>query len=103
MEKPAQAKHSIEPLIARRWSPRAFEERPVEPEKLKKEFGKDLTFYGSIDTQKILSFGSVQDIKNEVLKMTEIFGQGGKFILVSSHFLMDDVPLENVLALYNEK
>jgi nitroreductase len=38
MEKPAQAKHSIEPVIARRWSPRAFEERPVEPEKLKSLF-----------------------------------------------------------------
>lgn len=35
MEKPANAAYSIEPLIARRWSPRAFEERPVEAEKLK--------------------------------------------------------------------
>jgi nitroreductase len=38
MEKPAQTKHPIEPLIARRWSPRAFEERPVESEKLKSLF-----------------------------------------------------------------
>jgi nitroreductase len=35
VEKPAQTKHPIEALIARRWSPRAFEEWPVEAEKLK--------------------------------------------------------------------
>jgi nitroreductase len=38
MEKPAQTEHCIEDLIARRWSPRAFEVRPVEPEKLKSLF-----------------------------------------------------------------
>ena len=38
MEKPATTRYSIEPLIARRWSPRAFEERPVEPDKLKSLF-----------------------------------------------------------------
>jgi nitroreductase len=38
MEKPAETTYSIEPLIARRWSPRAFDERPVEPEKLRSLF-----------------------------------------------------------------
>jgi len=35
MEKPAETAYPIYDLIARRWSPRAFDERPVEPEKLK--------------------------------------------------------------------
>jgi hypothetical protein len=34
MEKPADTTYAIEPLLERRWSPRAFAERPVEPEKL---------------------------------------------------------------------
>jgi nitroreductase len=38
MEKPAEATHAIHGLIARRWSPRAFDERPVEPDKLKSLF-----------------------------------------------------------------
>jgi nitroreductase len=38
MEKPAHARHRIEDVIAHRWSPRAFDERPVEPEKLKSLF-----------------------------------------------------------------
>src|SRR6476646_1430692 len=38
MEKPAPAQHHIADLIARRWSPRAFEERPLEPEKFKSLF-----------------------------------------------------------------
>jgi nitroreductase len=38
MEKPAEVAHAIHDLIARRWSPRAFDERPVEPDKLKSLF-----------------------------------------------------------------
>ena len=38
MEKPAEAAHAIHDLIARRWSPRAFDERPVEAQKLKSLF-----------------------------------------------------------------
>ena len=38
MEKPAETAYPIHDLIARRWSPRAFDERPVEPEKLKSLF-----------------------------------------------------------------
>lgn len=38
MEKPAETAYAIEDVIARRWSPRAFEERPVESEKLKRVF-----------------------------------------------------------------
>jgi nitroreductase len=38
MEKPAETKYPIEDIIARRWSPRAFDERPVEPDKLKSLF-----------------------------------------------------------------
>ena len=38
MEKPAESQYQIHDLIKRRWSPRAFEERPVEPEKLRSLF-----------------------------------------------------------------
>ena len=38
MEKPAQTAYPIEDVISRRWSPRAFEERAVEPDKLKRLF-----------------------------------------------------------------
>ena len=38
MEKPAETAYPIEELLRRRWSPRAFAERPVEPEKLASMF-----------------------------------------------------------------
>lgn len=38
MEKPAETAHPIEELLRRRWSPRAFAERPVEPDKLLRVF-----------------------------------------------------------------
>ena len=38
MEKPAETKYPIEEILKRRWSPRAFSDRPVEPEKLQSLF-----------------------------------------------------------------
>lgn len=38
MEKPAQPDHPIHPIIQNRWSPRAFDSRPVEREKLLRLF-----------------------------------------------------------------
>lgn len=38
MEKPAQTAYPIEDVISRRWSPRAFEEKVIEPDKLKRLF-----------------------------------------------------------------
>jgi hypothetical protein len=37
-----------------------------------------------------------------VRRLSDILGEGGRYILSTSHFLMDDVPVENVVALYDE-
>lgn len=74
----------------------------MKPQVLKREFGKDLTFYGGIDTQYLLPHGKTEDVKLEVRKTIDIMGKGGGYILASMHFLMEDVPYENVLAMYEE-
>ena len=74
----------------------------MKPQALKREFGKDLTFYGGIDTQYLLPHGKTEEVKLEVRKTIDIMGKGGRYILASMHFLMDDVPYENVLAMYEE-
>jgi len=73
-----------------------------DPEELKREFGADITFYGGMDTQKILPYGTPKEIRYAVRQLVDTFGKGGGFILTSSHFMMDDVPIENVLAFYEE-
>jgi uroporphyrinogen decarboxylase len=77
--------------------PRAFE---MEPERLKAEFGDRLCFYGGIDTQQLLPNGTPDDILAEVLRLIGILGAGGGYILSPAHVFQQDVPLENVLALY---
>ncbi len=74
--------------------------RWMEPERLKREFGNRLTFHGGIDVQELLPFGSPQDIRKEVKRYIETLGPGGGYILAPSHELTQDIPPENIVALY---
>lgn len=68
-------------------------------EKLATEFGRDLCFHGSIDTQQTLPFGSAEDVRAEVRSRLELFPAGGLICGPSQEFMVD-VPTENILALY---
>lgn len=68
--------------------------------KLHHEFGKHLAFYGAIDVQQLLAFGTPHEIEREVSRIAQVFEREGGYILSTSHVIMDDVPEENVLALY---
>ena len=70
------------------------------PGELKRKFGSDLCFHGSIDTQQTLPFGSVTDVKDEVRRRIEDMGQGGGLILGPDQTMQVDVPIENVIAMY---
>ncbi len=73
----------------------------MEPEGLKRDFGKDITFYGSVDILNILRKGNPGDVRNEVLNKFRLLGNGGGFILGPSHtYIQPDAPLENILAMY---
>jgi uroporphyrinogen decarboxylase len=73
----------------------------MEPEGLKRDFGARLTFYGSIDLINVLSKGTPADVRNEVLKNFRILGKGGGFIVGPGHtYIQPDVPLENIIAMY---
>jgi hypothetical protein len=73
----------------------------MNPEDLKKEFGKDIVFWGGgVDTQKTLMFGSPEDVRNEVLRRCEIFGAGGGFVFNAVHNIQGNVPLKNVVAMF---
>jgi len=77
--------------------PRAFE---MEPERLKREFGDRLTFYGGVDTQQLLPFGTPEEVGAEVERLIKILGANGGYILSPAHVFQEDVPLENIIALY---
>lgn len=74
--------------------------RKMNPEILKKEFGRNITFWGGgIDTQKTLPYGTKEQIKDEVKKRIEEFAPGGGFVFSAIHNIQPDVPAENIMLM----
>lgn len=69
---------------------------------LKKEYGRHLTFWGGVSTQKTFPYGSPGDVRAEVRERIKVLGKGGGYIIAPSHELQGDVPLENMLAFIDE-
>ncbi|MBW2297118.1 MAG: hypothetical protein JRF32_05880 [Deltaproteobacteria bacterium] len=73
----------------------------MDPVRLKKKYRGRMAFWGAMDTQRVLPYGSVDDVKNMVAERIEQMGEGGGYVLSSCHNIQPDVPLENVLALFH--
>ncbi len=68
--------------------------------KLKKEYGKEITFWGGgVDTQRTLPFGSPEEVRKEVLTRLDIFSRGGGYVFNTVHNIQAKTPLENVIAM----
>lgn len=72
----------------------------MSPELLKNKYGDRITFWGGIDEQQTLPFGSRDEIESEVKKMLEIMGKDGGYILAPSHNIQKDTKPENVIAMF---
>jgi len=73
----------------------------MDPRMLKDRFGARATFWGGgIDTQKTLPFGTPDEIRRQVRERMEIFGAGGGFVFNTIHNVQANVPVENLVALY---
>jgi uroporphyrinogen decarboxylase len=70
------------------------------PEHLKAKYGERLSFHGGIDMQKLLPFGTPEQVQAEVRRYCEVLGKGGGYLLGPTHLFQPDVPPENVLAVY---
>ena len=73
----------------------------MDPAQIKSEFGDRLCFWGSIDEQYTLPFGSAADVAAEVRTRMETIGRGGGLILAPTHHVQLDTPLENFWAMVN--
>jgi uroporphyrinogen decarboxylase len=68
---------------------------------LKREFGKDICFWGAIDTQRVLPFGTPAEVEAEVKRRIEELGPGGGYVLCAVHNIQADVSPENICAMYD--
>ena len=77
---------------------------PVQPEcmdiqKLKENYGDKLTFWGGIGTQRILPYGTPDDVKKEARRVREMMSKNGGYIFSPAQDIQRDVPAENIMAL----
>jgi len=72
----------------------------MEPQRLKREFGGRIAFWGGVDSQRLLPFGTPAEVEAEVARLFSILGEGGGWVLAAVHNIQPDVPPENILAMF---
>jgi uroporphyrinogen decarboxylase len=70
----------------------------MEPERLERDYGALLAFWGGIDTQELLPRRSPEEVEAEVQRILSVMGKG--YILSPAHCIQQDVPAENIAALF---
>jgi uroporphyrinogen decarboxylase len=68
---------------------------------LKRRWGKDVVFWGAIDTQNVLPYGSPADVRTEVYKRLNDLSPDGGYVLACVHDIQAEVSPENVCALFD--
>lgn len=68
---------------------------------LKRDFGRDICFWGAIDTQQILPFGKPAEVAGEVKRRIDDLSPGGGYVLCAVHNIQADVSPENICAMYD--
>jgi uroporphyrinogen decarboxylase len=82
-------------------SPVQFTAANMDLARLKQEFGKDMTFWGGgVDTQGVLPFGSLGEIRDNVRRNIDILAPGGGFVFVPVHNIQADIAPEKIQAVY---
>jgi uroporphyrinogen decarboxylase len=71
----------------------------MDPVRLKKDYGDNLCFWGSLDIQQTIPFGTPDDVKAEVVTRLKTLGRGGGLLIGPTHNLQLDTPLENFWAM----
>lgn len=76
--------------------------KDMDSRRLKEEFGSQLIFWGGgVDTQKILPFGTPDEIRRHVMGQCEILGRDGGFVFNAVHNVQANVPVDNVVAMFD--
>ncbi|UCG48316.1 MAG: hypothetical protein JSU94_00785 [Phycisphaerales bacterium] len=75
----------------------------MEAGKLKKEYGRDLAFWGGgVDTQHILPSGTPAQVRQNVKERVGQLAPGGGFVFAAVHNIQDDAPAENITAMIEQ-
>jgi uroporphyrinogen decarboxylase len=82
-------------------NPIHIQAKGMEPTALKRDFGDALVFWGGgVDTQDTLPHGTPEQVKDEVRRNIEALAPGGGYVFNTVHNIQPDVPVQNLLAMY---
>ncbi len=73
--------------------------KDMDPVRLKREFGQDISFWGAIDVQKLLPTGTPAEIDTTIKTLVETMGKDGGYVLAPSHNIQAGTPPENIEAM----
>ena len=70
---------------------------------LKRDFAGRMVFWGGgCDTQKVLTYGTPSDVRENVRKQISVYGTSGGFVFQQVHNILANVPPENIVAMFDE-
>lgn len=79
-----------------------LETAAMDPLEMKRRFGDEITFYGGVDVERTLPFGTPEEVRAEVRERAATLGKGGGYILQTTHTILWDVPMANLTAYIEE-
>ncbi len=75
----------------------------MNPETLVETFRDNCVFFGGVDENEILKFGTEQQVRDETRRMIEVLGKYGRYIVAASHdYILPEIPARNVVAMFEE-
>ncbi len=75
----------------------------MDPVQIKENYGDKFTFWGGgVDTQRVLPFGTPDEVRAQVRERIDILGKGGGYVFNTIHNIVAGVPAENLMAMYDE-
>jgi uroporphyrinogen decarboxylase len=75
--------------------------RGMDTKRLKETYGRDITFWGGgVNTQRLLSFGTAEEVRDDVKRRIDDLAPGGGFVFAATHNIQALVPPENVIAMF---
>jgi len=75
--------------------------KEMEASRLKRVYGDRLCFYGGLDIQRLLPFGTPDEVRQGVKDLIRTLGPGGGFLFATSHNIEPDTPPENIVAMFD--
>ncbi|MFR6332386.1 MAG: uroporphyrinogen decarboxylase family protein [Eisenbergiella sp.] len=82
-------------------NPLQFSAKGMDPVVIKQKYGDKLFWGGGVDTQKVLSFGTAQEVEDQVKERLQQLSPGGGYVFNTIHNVVGNVPAQNLLAMFN--